>query len=262
MGVINTKKWIMEDGTKPVILCEKLTNYFKGVTSKEIYEHLASHGMYRTSIFQRGMEFEPFIKSDYWTVVRSLYKDIRKKWSGPDVPIFIFPVNQRNPQIMKDFNGKSGLAYSDKLFLFLSPDMQINEIKALLTHEYHHVCRLHFIKKKEQDMTLIDSIILEGLAEQAVKSYCGIEYTARWTTKYSKEQLDKWWHELVAPYRDTKKNDPIYQELLYGLKGHPKMLGYCVGFYLIDLCLLDHKYSLRLLEKLPSHKIIEIATKE
>jgi uncharacterized protein YjaZ len=259
MGVINTKKWIIDYGKHPVKLCNCLEEYFKGYSSKEIYNYLASFGMYKPSIFQRGDEFEPFIKEDYWSTVRMHYNELRKKWKGPDVPIFILPVNQRQKQIMSEYNGKTGLAFSDKLFLFLAPEVGSNEIKALLTHEYHHVCRLKYMNKEEKDIKLLDGILLEGLAEHAVKNTCGEQQNASWTKLYSNEQLGKWWKELVYPSRDAYKHEKVYHEILYGLKGHPKMLGYCVGYYLIDLCLLKEKYTLKVLEKLPSEKILEIA---
>ncbi|WP_369010262.1 DUF2268 domain-containing putative Zn-dependent protease [Oceanobacillus alkalisoli] len=54
------------------------------------------------------------------------------------MPIFIFPSDRSNTEI----NGKSGLSFHDKLFLFISGETSLTEIKALLTHEYYHVCRL------------------------------------------------------------------------------------------------------------------------
>src|SRR5690625_6839523 len=38
----------------------------------------------------------------------------------PDIPIFIFPSDSRNQELTRHFNGKSGLAFVDKLFLFVS----------------------------------------------------------------------------------------------------------------------------------------------
>jgi uncharacterized protein YjaZ len=260
MGIINTKKWLIDYGDQPVKLCENLKVYFKDYSSKEIYDYLTLFGMYKPSIFHRAQDYEPFINTDYWSIIRKQYTNLKKKWEGPDVSIFIFPVNQRQKEIMREYNGKSGLAFSDKLFLFLAPEVDKNEIRALLTHEYHHVCRLNHMNKKEKDITLLDSIILEGLAEHSVRSHCGMEYNANWTKYYSNEQLKKWWKEIVYPNRDVQKHEHSYQEILYGLKGKPKMLGYCVGYYLVDLCLNSEKFTLKTLEKLPSKKIVEIAT--
>jgi uncharacterized protein YjaZ len=250
LGVVNTKAWLEECEHHPLKLCEKLTCYFKGFTEKEIYEYLCLFGMYKPSIFGMVRDGDSFIKSDHWKSVEKEFATLRAKWKGPDVPILILPVNQRNPQIMKKYKGKSGLAFPDKLFLFLAPEVEQNEIKALLTHEYHHVCRLSYMKKKEEEINLLDTILLEGMAEHAVKEECGKEYVSYWTELYSQKELRKWWIELIYPNRNKMKNEKEFQELLYGQKNYPNMLGYCIGYYLIDICMQKKQYSLKVLEKL------------
>ena len=51
-------------------------------------------------------------------------------------------------------------------------DLQKQELQALFAHEYNHVCRIHILKTLDE-MTLLDSLILEGLAEDAVKDLYG-----------------------------------------------------------------------------------------
>jgi uncharacterized protein YjaZ len=206
--------------------------------------------MYKPSIFGMVRDDESFIKSTHWKTVEKEFAALRIKWRGPDVPILIFPVNQRNPQIMKKYKGKSGLAFQDKLFLFLAPEVKHNEIKALLTHEYHHVCRLTYMEKKEEEVTLLDTILLEGMAEHAVREECGKEYVSYWTELYSQEELRKWWIELIYPNKNKMKKEKEFHELLYGQKSYPSMLGYCIGYYLIEKCIQEKQYSLQDLEKM------------
>ena len=61
----------------------------------------------------------------------------------------------------------------------------------MFTHEYNHVCRLSKFQKSEEDYVLLDSIILEGLAENAVRERLGEEFLATWTSYYSNEELKK-----------------------------------------------------------------------
>ncbi|MDI5790224.1 DUF2268 domain-containing putative Zn-dependent protease [Bacillus licheniformis] len=68
-----------------------------------------------------------------------------------------------------EFGSKSGLAFSDKLFCFIGRSSR-SSISAIMTHEYNHVCRLENMPKEEKKMTLLDTIILEGLAEYAVSN--------------------------------------------------------------------------------------------
>ncbi|MBM7659767.1 uncharacterized protein YjaZ [Bacillus mesophilus] len=258
MSVVNTKKWLSEHGENPIKLCEKLIKYFNGSSQKEIYDYLCLYGMYKPSIFNKRKEIEQLITSNYWKEVNKHYTSLRLKFKGPDIPIFIFPINQRNSRMMEENKGKSGLAFYDKLFLFLSPNMEEMELKALITHEYHHVCRLDSMNQKDEELTLLDTILLEGMAEHAVKKECGEERNAFWTKLYQTEQLEKWYKEIILPKQNITKKDQLFQELLYGMKGYPRMLGYSVGFYLVEQIIENHKYTLHSLEKLTKKQICKI----
>lgn len=106
---------------------------------------------------------------------------------------------------MRDQNGKSGLAFKDKLFLFLSDQNSDNEIRALLVHEYNHVCRLAKNGKQEENYVLLDSIILEGLAENAVRELVGEEYLAKWTSYYTEGQLNQMWKKSFIQTEISQK---------------------------------------------------------
>ncbi|KAA0546505.1 Zn-dependent protease [Bacillus sp. BGMRC 2118] len=257
MSIIKTDSWLKERGNQPIQLCEYLLPYFEQGKAADIYQYLASYGMYKPSILARNGELQQFIEANHWSTVKKLYHSIQKRWSGPDIPVFILPLHERNAQLMKE-NGKSGLAFKDKLFLFLPREINPLEIKALLVHEYHHVCRLNHIKVKEEEMTLLDVIILEGLAEYAVKEMCGKDYNAKWTSYYSKEKLEKWWKTIILPKKDVKKSDHEYNNLLYGRNGFPKMLGYCIGAHIINKCMNEKHEKFSNVERMDSKEILKI----
>lgn len=185
--------------------------------------------MYR-SISVRILEKLP---KNVWAQVDKEYSVLQKQWNGPQVPIFIFPADETNSKIKRDFNGKSGLAFKDKLFLFFSPHNTHSEIKAVLTHEYNHVCRLKKYKKNESDFTLLDTVILEGLAENAVREQCGSSNLAGWTKYYSDEKIQRIVEELIIPNRNINRNERKYSDILYGKSFYPKMAGYCAGYSLV-----------------------------
>ncbi len=261
MSVINTEEWLKEHGNQPIKMCEKLSTYFNGNSARDIYEYLCLFGMYKSSVFTRNNKIDLFVEQNYWDIVKKEYEVLREKWKGPNIPIIIFPVNEAKVEIMKENKGKSGIAFTDKLILFLATDIEKSEIKALLTHEYNHVCRLMNMSKKEEDVTLLDTIILEGLAEHAVKEHCGSDLVAYWTKLYSNKELQKWWKKLVYPNRNKSKNEKEYQEILYGLKAYPKMLGYSLGYHIIETCLFDGKKKLREIEVKKSEEILKLYTR-
>lgn len=232
MSVMDTDRWLQKLRNNPLKVCDRLREYFPGVTTIEICQHLTMHGMYQPPLKEEKVK--KLQKNDVWGIVRGLEYKLRKKWSGPDIPIFIFPSDSRNQELTRHFNGKSGLAFVDKLFLFVSEKNTENDIRALFIHEYNHICRLTKFKKKENDYTLLDTIILEGLAENAVFECLGEKYISEWATYYSDNELKKMWKQFILPSSQLSKNKQKHQQLLFGRGFYPNMAGYAVGYFLVQ----------------------------
>ncbi|WP_041071916.1 DUF2268 domain-containing protein [Bacillus sp. OxB-1] len=232
MGVVNTNDWLTESDGNPIDLCKKLSSFFPDASVSDIYHHLLTFGMYPSAEEGRKMS-EKLEENNVWTIAQHEFEQLQQLWQGPDVPIFIFPSDSDNELLMREFNGKSGLAFQDKLFLFIAPHNTESEILALLTHEYNHVCRLTKYPKREEEYVLLDTIIMEGLAEMAVQERLGEGANPAWLSLYADEVLEKLWIELVYPEKDQAKMTATHQEVLYGLGSYPKMAGYCVGYYLV-----------------------------
>lgn len=211
------------------------------------------HGMYRTA----PENILGSLPKNVWEKVEKEYESLQKKWGGPQVPIFIFPADETNSKIKKEFNGKSGLAFKDKLFLFFSSHNTQKEIQAVLTHEYNHVCRLKKYKKNEAEFTLLDTVILEGIAENAVREHCGNASLAGWTKYYSDEQLQKIVEQLIIPNRNVKRNARKYTDLLYGKGFSPKMAGYCAGYYLVKQYLKSTKQQSKAILGMDSKEFVK-----
>ncbi|WP_164669280.1 DUF2268 domain-containing protein [Virgibacillus doumboii] len=233
MTVIRTDKWLLDLYDNPINLCKKLKAQFFGVQAYEIHNHLAMYGMYRHPVRNGKDLIKKLQKNNVWGIVREEKKHLEREWDGPNIPVFIFPSDPHNRRIQRELGGKSGLAFGDKLFLFISEDTDETELRALFTHEYNHVCRLSKYQKKENDYTLVDTIVLEGMAENAVHERFGEESAAPWTRYYSDKDLEEISNNLVIPNRNIRKNDNKHQTVLYGLRGYPRMAGYCCGHYLV-----------------------------
>lgn len=258
MSVIQTEKWLEKYYTNPITLCEQLEKYFNQVPAKEIHQYLSFYGMYRRPNIPKKTMINSMNALDIWNVVREEEKHLRKEWNAPQIPIFIFPSDQTNRKLMRDSGGKSGVAFKDKLFLFVSDKSSLDEIRALFTHEYNHVARLYHYRKQEKEQILLDSMILEGLAENAVRERLGEQHLASWTTYYSTNQLESIWKKLLYPARNHKKSNPKHDTLLIGLKLYPKMIGYAVGYHLVKKYIEKHDISIKNLLQLSSEKIAMI----
>lgn len=231
MGVISTNEWLKKDFDRPVQMMDRLKDKFNNnINGDMIYRHLQKHGMYSPNQKTKNT-WGNLTENNVWEKTQSLFTSYKKLWEGPDVPIYIFPL-MSSGMWKQSIETKSGLAFKDKLFLFYDNGIAEKEMEALLIHEYHHVCRLHQLKKEQKDYTLLDTMIMEGLAERTVRKYLGTEYLAKWTKLYQEDKLRGFWSKHLKAKHTIKRTDPLHDVLLLGKKGYPYMLGYCTGYYL------------------------------
>lgn len=268
MPVIATDQWLKDylnskSGTmekdmalQREILCRKLIAYFPNATAYDIHHHLLQNGLFLPSASDQKV-IEAMCRKDYWKIIVEELKQLISKWNGPDIPVFIFPSNLKNKQLRVDFNGRSGLAYQDKICLFISSRTSEAELQALLTHEYNHVCRLQYLNKKEEDIQLLDAMVLEGMAEMAVYERLGKKYLAKWTSIYSLAYVLTYWSEWFAPNLDSKKIDMRHNLLMYGDYSIPKWLGYNMGFHLVASFAENKQIELDKILRIPSKVILD-----
>jgi uncharacterized protein YjaZ len=257
MNVVRTDNWIVESSGDPSLVCKHLTEFFPSASAEEIHHHLTKFGMY-VSVKQGRKLVPKLVVNNVWEIVEDELEHLQEEWKGPSIPVFIFPSNSDNEELLREFNGKSGLSYVDKLFLFVSPANSETEIRALVTHEYNHVCRLNKFPKQEQEYTLLDTIILEGLAEMAVEESFGKTYTSLWTSLYSEKQVVKLWNDYILPNRHYSIASRVHEEILYGLGDYPHMAGYCVGYDVVRNFLRYSGLQVRDLVALPSTEIARL----
>lgn len=237
MGVIRTDKWLTKN-SDPENICKRLKRYFPEHSESEVQHHLIMHGMYKKADEE---DIKALLQSNPWPIVKEEFHYLKDEWNGPDVPILILPSDPDNEDLHKSFNGKSGLAFKDKLFLFVCEKNSRDELRALLTHEYHHVCRLNALEKEESSFTLLDSIVMEGLAENAVRDRLGEEHQASWANRYDEKELNRIWRVHIQPRLHLPKSHPRHYELLHGGNGRPKRAGYAAGCWIVKNYMDEHK---------------------
>ncbi|OLS41803.1 DUF2268 domain-containing protein [Bacillus sp. MRMR6] len=255
MSVIRTDRWLEEDIDHPVKICEKLEPNFKGHDAVGIYRILTKFGMYKPTKGTRGV-YEGLKEKDTWECVEKIYQNYKKKWDGPNIPIYIFPTYQSSGLFSRGERLKGGVSFPDKLFLFLSDKVAPQDVESLFVHEYHHVCRLNMQNKSFEDYTLLDSIIIEGLAEYAVLVNCGRQYLANWCTMYSESDIQYFMEKYLKDNLGKKKMEREHDELLYGGGGIPNMLGYSAGYKIVERYYQTNSYSTKLSFTTPSKKYI------
>jgi uncharacterized protein YjaZ len=221
-----------EDFSDPLKMCAEILQG-EEENAAPFYQYLQNFGMYKPNARSRQV-FEELKKHDIWVKVDSLHQQYRKKWNGPEIPVYIFPMNAAQRRLMLNGNGKSGVSFKDKMFLFLTPLDDEGELKALFVHEYHHICRMRMQKKNIRDYTLLDSIVLEGLAEHAVAKECGERYIGKWSAKYSRRELEFFWEKYLSGNLSVKKGHRLHDVLLFGSGRYPGLMGYAMGYEIIS----------------------------
>ncbi|WP_313800653.1 DUF2268 domain-containing putative Zn-dependent protease [Cytobacillus sp.] len=240
-GVVRTDKWLEKNFDDPVKICQAFMESFGEEKPANIYNYLLGFGMYRPN--RRTYEdYKKLIELKCWENVERIFRKYRREWNGPNVRVYIFPAAGSKSIFYRGRREKSGVAFTDKLFLFIPPIEDEKEIEALIVHEYHHTCRLIKQKKHVKDFTLLDSIVLEGLAEHAVAAYCGESYRAKWCDYYTRKEIIMYWKKFLQKNLDVKKHEKLHDEILFGHNGYPNMIGYAVGCEMINL--YNEKYKL------------------
>lgn len=226
---METDQWLDKDFFEPATICANFSADFAESDPMNIYEYLLAFGMYKPNRQTNGI-FKELKEADIWVRVQKIYDKYRKKWKGPDIPIYIFPIQTGGLFSGRRHMKKSGVSFNDKMFLFLAPLEDEKELEALIVHEYHHICRMNKQSKKIQEYTLLDSMVMEGLAENAVAEECGPEYLAKWSTLYSERDLLRYWDRSIKKNLDCTRNNRIHDEILFGQKQYPSMIGYAIGY--------------------------------
>lgn len=229
MGVVRTDIWLEEDFSEPVKICNHLIKAFEDLNEEEIYWLLVEKGMYRPNHITR-QSFNSLKQTNIWGKMARLENLYRKSWNGPSIPIYIFPSQQ---SLFERRIAKTGYTYPDKIFLFIGQWKDFKEVEALFVHEYHHATRLKKTKKPIEQHTLLDSLIMEGLAEHAVGERCGERYVSHWCKTYEDSLLQSLLEKHYLPNLKLKINEERHHNLLFGKGLQKPMLGYAIGYFLV-----------------------------
>lgn len=263
MALIQTNKWIeryvqytKEEKNEELYLklfVKPLQSLFSYRSDEELAFYLKKNGMFEPGDFKGLQEI---IGEEYWTQANNHFKFLKQKWNGPNVPIYLLLANKEKTKDLANVGGKMGLSFADGIVLFIPSDINESDLLALLTHEYHHVCRLMYTKEIESNVTLLESMIMEGLAEVAVQEEIGEAFVAPWVNLYKGSWKTEWEDRFIKK-RLMQKGRKRYKDVLFGQsqKQIPPMLGYYYGYLLCERAAKRLKTNTRDLLSMPAEKI-------
>ncbi|WP_176554271.1 DUF2268 domain-containing protein [Bacillus sp. Marseille-P3800] len=271
MAVIRTNKWIQLflkhadsqrelESTYLRLFVNPLQPLFQFQNDEQLAAYLQKVGLFTVNDRE---QLPAFIDHDYWSILQAQFLKLKQAWNGPNVPIYVLMANQSLENRQDDVRGMMGLSFENGILLLIPSSIEHNHLRALLTHEYHHVCRLSHTKESEQSITLLESMVMEGLAELAVKEYVGESSIAPWALK-QKSNWKTMWNQYLFEKTLVIKGRKEHKDFLYGSrkKRIPYMMGYTLGYCLCQEAALQlGEKSVTLLttpaEKIYRHGYIE-----
>ncbi|MEH7612970.1 DUF2268 domain-containing protein [Gottfriedia acidiceleris] len=251
-----TYRWVDFIEDKQMVM-KKLLPYFPKYNEESLYKYLLSHGLSRLSTLSKD-DLKQLDEKSIWKSLSEEFEKLKREFKGPDLPIFILPCHRTGNMFKNTTYQRGGIAHKNCICLFLSPLEGILQHKAVLLHEYHHIVRLTKLYKNKK-VTLLDAMILEGLAETAVLDLYGEAVQAPWTNQYSSKQCELYYKKYLIDKLEITSNDDNFSKYLYGGNGIPKLLGYSVGYDIVKSCTEQTEWSTDILLRTPSKKIKENA---
>lgn len=248
IGIVRTDKWLtlyLAEWKKKSNLMQKIAWHQKMLISplEKVSDSLPDTNKLQQHFIQSGLilpeedshqDINEMLERNYWKVISTHYQQLKQKWSAHDAGVYIFPASKDQASI-QSLGGKNGLTIDRFIFLFLTNGLSNSELKAIITHEYHHIFRLSVTEETEESITFLESMIMEGLAELAVSQEVGRDYTAVWTKELSLKQMKRVFKEWLEPHLFTRGRKD-HHTLLYGGGPYhvPRWIGYRCGYLIVE----------------------------
>lgn len=201
----------------------------------------------------RSLNFENFIKEE----LELLHKQYP---SNRPVQFELFILDENDDFVKSKLNGVSAFTdWDGKMCFAVLPEENVRStIQSVVTHEYHHHWRISVLEIKEDGETLLDRMVLEGLAEHFVKTRLGNEYLGPYKDALSESQAKMIWENTYKNHiYDKGTSTDLY---MFGSKDKslPFWGGYSLGYYLIKWFLdRNNDISIKDLTRLQSERFIK-----
>ena len=215
MEILDTRKLFHDFKNRSLHTYPLIQSIFPTIPPAAVHYELQRQGL-----LENG---EMPLTLDVWALAKRQLDDLKQQWNGPPTNVAILPIQHGYV--------KNGVAYPHGICLFVSPHTSIKEFLALITHEYHHICRQFYYTDQP---TLLDAVIMEGLAEHAVESLFGEHAVSSWTKRYSLEMVTDYWHAHFLEHLPVRGLHN-HQHFLFGDGQQlPAHIGYCMGYRIVE----------------------------
>lgn len=237
----------------------KSTTYAGYINEKSLYDGIIQH-LGNADI----KTYKQLSESQIQKIQEQINKTIIKCNDHLPIPtknyVFVFPYLPTEKE--RIFEGIMGIAcYSCVFHLFISPDLwSPKTLASTVAHELNHTIFFYYHYEKLNNYTLLDRMIIEGLAEnfreQVIESTPS-PWAIALTYKESTDILNSMTTEDLF-----SKDQNLIKEILFGSDEYKPWTGYSVGYWLIKKLIQKNPHmSWDEIMKLESKNILDIIKK-
>lgn len=157
----------------------------------------------------------------------------------------------------KVFEGVMGFTpYNCVFYIFLEPKSWTpTSLANTVAHELNHAIFFYNHDKDFDDYTLLDSMIMEGLAENFRERVLGGE-SAPWAIALTRDEAFKTLQSMNGETLTSQDQD-LESRILFGDETYPRWTGYSIGYWLIKELLNKEKNTdWQAIMKMSAHDIL------
>lgn len=171
-----------------------------------------------------------FVLSTIKKTLKELESNFTKQFSH------IYILSSYDNFLIEMMQGTGGYATNQVIVLTINPKIKILEssIKHSIIHEF---VNMRSLEVKEW-CSILDQIVSDGIAEHFCEKRFNLK-RKKWTEVLSKKDSVKLFLELKSDLLTYDEN--LSRDLFYGTGKFPLWAGYSIGYYLVEIFLLQNK---------------------
>lgn len=156
--------------------------------------------------------------------------------SGTKLSVELYPMDEHDQFGRERLGGVSAWTNwkGDTIHFVVYPSRQtFRALKSTVVHEYNHHYRITALNNGHPDVTLLEKIIREGLAEHFVGDVLGAEFQGPWVDALAEHEARGLWDTLYSAHAaDTGEQTDSW---VFGGQNTdvPLWAGYSLGYYLV-----------------------------
>ncbi|MGB7998736.1 MAG: DUF2268 domain-containing putative Zn-dependent protease [Anaerobacillus sp.] len=189
-------------------------------------------------------------------VIQSELSRLQLKYQSDHLIFFeLFILSDNDHFVKEKLGGVSAFTeWNGKMCFIVNPSEDITPVlRSVIAHEFHHHMRIQRLKMKEENETLLDRLILEGLAEHFVMCELGEEYLGPYKDALNETEAKYYWNNRFKQHMFVK--GIAAEPFMFGSneKALPFWGGYAIGFFLVKQYITKHpELTIQQLTGLPS----------